>query len=223
MSLQRLFHQKLSPFSRKVRLALAEKRVEVALVEEKFWERRIDFLRLNPAGQVPVLEIDGLVLCDSTAICEYLDETRPDPALLPQGASARAEARRLAAYFDDKFHGEVTVNLLHERVTKRLMKSGYPDSGNIKMGLSAIRYHLDYIDWLADHRRWLAGDTMTIADLSAAAQISCLDYVGDVDWKRVPNAKDWYARIKSRPSFRSLLADSLPGFQVPQHYSDLDF
>ncbi len=223
MSIQRLFHQKLSPFCRKVRLALAEKRIEVALVEEKFWERRIDFLRLNPAGQVPVLEIDGLVLSDSTAICEYLEETRPEPALLPQGAAARAEARRLAAYFDDKFHGEVTVNLLHERVTKRLMKSGYPDSSNIKLGLSAIRYHLDYIDWLSDHRRWLAGDTMTIADLSAAAQLSCLDYVGDVDWNRVPNAKNWYARIKSRPSFRSLLADSLPGFQVPAHYADLDF
>ncbi|WP_118132767.1 glutathione S-transferase family protein [Oceanicella sp. SM1341] len=221
--MQRLFHQKLSPFCRKVRLALAEKRIEVALVEEKFWERRIDFLRLNPAGQVPVLEIDGLVLSDSTAICEYLEETRPEPALLPQGAAARAEARRLAAYFDDKFHGEVTVNLLHERVTKRLMKSGYPDSSNIKLGLSAIRYHLDYIDWLSDHRRWLAGDTMTIADLSAAAQLSCLDYVGDVDWNRVPNAKNWYARIKSRPSFRSLLADSLPGFQVPAHYADLDF
>lgn len=223
MSIQRLYHQKLSPYCRKLRLVLGEKRIEVALVEEKYWERRIDFLRLNPAGQVPVLEIDDLVLSDSTAIFEYLEETRPEQALLPQGAAARAEARRLAAFFDGKFYTEVATNLLHERVTKRLMKSGYPDSSRIKMGLAAIRYHLDYIDWLADQRRWLAGDMMTIADLTAAAHLSCLDYVGDIDWKRVPNAKDWYARIKSRPAFRPLLADNLPGFSTPAHYSDLDF
>lgn len=223
MPIQRLYHQKLSPFCRKIRLALAEKRIEVALVEERYWERRIDFLRLNPAGQVPVLEIDGLVLCDSAAIAEYLEETRPDPALLPREPAARAEARRLAAWFDDKFHHEVTVNLLHERVLKRLMRAGQPDSARIKAGSQAIKYHLDYVDWLAERRRWLAGDQLTLADLAAAAQLSCLDYVGDVDWARCPNAKDWYARIKSRPGFRPLLADSLPGFVAPPHYADLDF
>lgn len=223
MPLQRLHHQKLSPFSRKVRLALAEKRVEVALSEEAWWERRIDFLRLNPAGQVPVLEIDGLVLCDSAAIVEYLDETRPDPPLLPRDPPGRAEARRLAAFFDDKFHREVTMNLLHERVTKRLMRSGQPDSQRIKAGMQAMKYHLDHLDWLAEHRRWLAGNAMTVADLAAAAQLSCLDYTGDVDWPRVRHAKDWYARIKSRPAFRALLADSLPGFTAPPHYADLDF
>ncbi len=223
MPLQRLYHQKLSPFCRKVRLVLAEKRVEVALVEEPYWERRIDFLRLNPAGKVPVLEIDGLTLSDSTAICEYLEETRPEPALMPQGAASRAETRRLVAYFDDKFHHEVTVNLLYERVHKRLMRAGTPDSVRIKAGSTAIKYHLDHIDWLAERRRWLAGEQMSIADLAAAAQLSCLDYVRDVDWARCPNAKEWYARIKSRPAFRPLLADSLPGFQTPEHYADLDF
>lgn len=223
MPVQRLYHQKLSPFCRKVRLALGEKRVEVALVEERYWERRVDFLRLNPAGQVPVLEIDGLVLSDSAVILEYLEETRPDPALLPREPAARAEARRLAAYFDGKFHQEVTVNLLHERVTKRLQRSGQPDSTRIKSGVQAIKYHLDYVDWLADHRRWLAGESFGIADIAAAAQLSCLDYVGDVDWARAPNAKDWYARIKSRPAFRPLLTDSLPGFLASPHYADLDF
>ncbi|RMF34747.1 MAG: glutathione S-transferase family protein, partial [Alphaproteobacteria bacterium] len=153
----------------------------------------------------------------------YLEETRPEPVLLPGSAAERAEARRLSGYFGDKFHREVTDRLLHERVTKRLMRSGHPDSQRIRDGRAAIRYHLDYIDWLADHRRWLAGERLSIADLAAAAQLSSLDYIGDVDWERVPNAKDWYARIKSRPSFRSLLADSLPGFRAPVHYADLDF
>ncbi|MEM8740683.1 MAG: glutathione binding-like protein, partial [Pseudomonadota bacterium] len=124
---------------------------------------------------------------------------------------------------DDKFHHEVTVNLLHERVTKRLSRAGHPDSLRLKAGLAAIRYHLDYIDWLADHRRWLGGERMSLADLAAAAQLSCLDYIGDIDWARVPNATIWYARIKSRPAFRPLLADSLPGFRPPEHYTDLDF
>lgn len=223
MSVQRLYHHKLSPFCRKLRLVLAEKGVEVALVDEQYWDRRTDFLRLNPAGKVPVLEIDGLTLSDSGAICEYLEETRPEPPLLPGTARERAEIRRLTAYFDDKFHHEVTVNLLHERVTKRITRTGHPDSQRLKAGLAAIRYHLDYVDWLADHRRWLAGERMSLADLAAAAQLSCLDYIGDVDWGRAPNAKVWYARVKSRPSFRPLLVDALPGFRPPEHYADLDF
>lgn len=221
--MQRLFHQKLSPFSRKIRLVLSEKRLEVDLIEERYWERRIDFLRLNPAGQVPVLQINGLTLAGSSAICEYLEETCPDPALLPADPAARAEARRLADYFDDKFYHEVCTVLLNERVNKKLQKSGHPDSTRLKAGVQAIKYHLDYLDWLSDQRRWLAGDTMSIADLAAAAQLSCLDYIGDVDWERAPNAREWYARVKSRPSFRPLLSDSLPGFVAPPHYADLDF
>ena len=182
--MRRLYHLPLSPFCRKIRLVLAEKKIEVELVEERPWERRMDFLRLNPAGQVPVLKIDDLVLADSGAIFEYLEETCPEPPLLPQDPAGRAEARRLAAWFDDKFHHEVTANLLYERVNKKLAKTGYPESEQIKAGTRNIKYHLDYIGWLIDHRRWLAGDMLTIADFAAAAHLSCLDYVGDVDWAR---------------------------------------
>ena len=148
----------------------------------------MDFLRMNPAGSVPVLRIDDLVLADSNAIFEYLEETQPEPALLPKNPALRAEARRLVAWFDDKFHDEVTANLLYERVNKKLAKSGYPESERIKAGTRNIKYHLDYIGWLMDHRRWLAGDMLTIADFAAAAHLSCLDYVGDVDWAPQPGA-----------------------------------
>jgi glutathione S-transferase len=221
--MRRLYHLPLSPFSRKIRLVLAEKKIEVELVEERPWERRIDFLRLNPAGQVPVLRIDDMALADSGAIFEYLEEVYPDPPLLPKGPAARAEARRLAAWFDDKFHREVTANLLYERVNKKLAREGYPESERIKAGLRNIRFHIDYVDWLIEQRRWLAGDQMTIADFAAAAHFSCLDYVGDVDWSRSQGLQDWYATIKSRPAFRSILADLVPGFTPPQHYADLDF
>lgn len=221
--MNRLFHVPLSPFCRKVRLSLAEKRIEVELVEERYWEQDPDFLRRNPAAKVPVLKIDGKMMAESAAICEYLEEKYPDPSLMPRDADGRYEVRRLVAWFDDKFHHEVTSKLLYERVNKKVMGQGYPDSKNVKAGARAIKYHLDYMTWLLEHRRWLAGDVMTLADFAAASHLSALDYISDVDWNRSDAVKDWYAKIKSRPAFRSILADQIPGFLPPQHYADLDF
>ncbi|MFZ5708768.1 MAG: glutathione S-transferase family protein [Pseudomonadota bacterium] len=219
----RLYHVPLSPFCRKVRLTLAEKRIEVELVEERYWEQGQEFLRRNPAGKVPVLKLDNRTMSESQAICEYLDETVPVPALMPRSPEGRYEVRRLCAWFDDKFHGEVTANLLYERVNKKIMGLGYPESKNVKTGAQKIKYHLDYLGWLLDQRRWLAGNDMTLADFTAAAHLSSLDYISDVDWDRQANVKEWYAKIKSRPAFRSLLADQIPGFPPPAHYADLDF
>ena len=219
----RLYHFPLSPYCRKVRLTLAEKRLEVELVEERYWEQSAEFLRRNPAGKVPVLKIDAKLMSESQAICEYLEEAYPNPPLMPRDIDTRYEVRRLCAWFDDKFHSEVTSKLLYERVHKKIMGQGYPDSKNVKSGAVRIKYHIDYLGWLLDQRRWLAGDMMTLADFSAAAHLSSLDYISDVDWNRNPAVKDWYAKIKSRPSFRSLLADQIPGFPPPAHYANLDF
>ncbi|MBT5294354.1 MAG: glutathione S-transferase family protein [Octadecabacter sp.] len=221
--MNRLYHYPLSPFSRKVRLSLSEKRIEVELVEERYWEQDADFLRRNPAGKVPVLKMGNRMMADSTAICEYLEETHPTPPLLPRGADNRYEVRRLVAWFDDKFNEEVTTKLMGERVFRKVMGTGYPDSANVKAGSKAVKYHLDYMHWLLDQRRWLAGNEMSLADFAAASHLSCLDYVSDVDWNRSAIVKDWYAKIKSRPAFRSILADQISGFPQPSHYNDLDF
>jgi glutathione S-transferase len=221
--MNRLFHVPLSPYCRKVRLSLAEKKIEVELVEERYWEQDADFLRRNPAGKVPVLKMNGMMLAESAPICEYIEELYPEPALMPRDPKARYEVRRLVSWFDDKFHNEVTSKLLYERVNKKLMARGYPDSKNVKSGAQKIKYHLDYMGWLLDQRRWLAGDVMTLADFAAAAHLSSLDYISDVDWNRNAGVKDWYAKIKSRPAFRSILADNVPGFPPPAHYADLDF
>jgi glutathione S-transferase len=219
----RLYHFPLSPFCRKVRLVLAEKKLEVELVEERYWEPTPEFMRRNPAGKVPVLKIDARMLSESQAICEYLDESVPQPPLMPRDVDGRYEVRRLCAWFDDKFQSEVTSKLLHERVNKKVMGQGYPDSKNVKVGSQRIKGHIDYMAQLLDERRWLAGDVMTLADLTAAAHLSCLDYISDVDWHRSAVVKDWYAKIKSRPSFRALLADQISGFPPAPHYADLDF
>lgn len=219
-----LFHLPLSPYSRKVRLALAEKRIPFDMRVERVWERREDFLTMNPACTVPVLvEDNGLTIADSNAICEYLDEAYPDMPLLGRTLAERVEVRRLVAWFDGKFHAEVGANLHYEKQMKRLMGRGNPDATAIRAGYANLRPHLEYIGWLAETRPWLAGTSLTLADLAAAAHLSVLDFIGDVDWTLNDGAKDWYARMKSRPSFRPLLADRVTGVTPPTHYADLDF
>jgi len=219
-----LYHLWLSPHSRKVRVVLAENDMEFTPRIEKVWERNKGFLALNPFGDVPVLvEPDGAVLSDSAAICEFLDEVHPEPGLLGSDPAVRAEVRRLVAWFDRKFDGEVTQNLVGEKVMKRFLGLGEPSSKAIRAGLRNIHYHLDYIAYLVERRKWLAGDDMSLADIAAAAHLSVADYLGDVPWDGHADAKAWYARMKSRPSFRAILADRIPGIAPPKHYDDLDF
>ncbi|PIE11919.1 MAG: glutathione S-transferase [Rhodobacterales bacterium] len=219
----RLYHFPLCPFSRKVRLTLAEKKIELELVEDRYWEKSPELMRRNPAGKVPVLRMGDRLMPESMAICEYIEAKHPEPPLLPKSAEDRYEVRRLVSWFDDTFYHEVTSKLLGERMYRKLQGTGYPDSKNVRAGLQAIKYHLDYMTWLLDQRRWLAGNTLSLADFAAAAHLSCIDYFTDVDWNRSDVVKDWYATIKSRPAFRSLLTDQIPGFPQPPHYADLDF
>ena len=173
---------------------------------------------------MPVLvEDSGLIVADSNVICEYVEEAYPDVPLLGQTFAERVECRRLVSWFDGKFHGEVTRNLLGEKHMKRLMGRGNPDASALRAGYTNLKFHMTYIGWLAETRRWLAGAALSLADFAAAGQLSALDYIGDVDWELSAAAKDWYARVKSRPCFRSLLADRVSGVTPPDHYADLDF
>lgn len=219
-----LFHLWLSPQCRKIRVMLAVKGLDFTLQVEKTWERRPEFLAMNPAGGVPVLvEPDGLLLAGHTAIVEFIEEVYPDPPLIGATPAARAETRRLAAWFDGKFDTEVTANLVDQKIMNRFLGLGEPDSGAIRAGHANIHHHLDYIAWLAERRRWLAGDDFSLADIAAAAHLSAVDYLGDVPWEEHQGAKDWYARVKSQPAFRPLLGDHIPGCPPPKHYADLDF
>ena len=227
-----LFHYPFCPHSRFVRLILEELGLTARLVEERVWERRQEFLVLNPAGTTPVLAEEGVPAVPGAAIiAEYLDETRgtamPSLRLLPAEAAERIEVRRLMSWFNDKFFAEASGALVTERVYKRYMPAtdggGPPNTETMRAARSNIKYHLTYIGWLVRRRDWLAGDRLTYADLSAAAHLSAVDYLGDVPWHEDETAKAWYARIKSRPSFRTLLGETLPGLAPSPSYANLDF
>ncbi len=226
----RLYHFPLDPFCRRLRLAIGEYGASAELVEERPWDVRPGFLELNPAGQVPVfVDDDGTVAAGIEAASEYLEETRGGPArtLLGPDPAARAETRRLVAWFDQKFYHEVSGPLLAEKVVRRFMSreagGGPPEMGRVRAAMGFIRGHLDYIGGLAETRNWLAGDALSAADLAAASHLSVIDYLGDVPWHDNPGAKNWYQRIKSRPTFRPLLADQVRGMSPPRVYADLDF
>jgi glutathione S-transferase len=219
-----LYHLPLSPYCRKVRLVLGEKRLPFELRVEKVWDRRPEYLELNPAAAVPtLLEDNGLAVPDSGVICEYLEEAYPDTPLMGHTLGERVEVRRLVAWFDGKFALDVTRNLNEEKYLKRLAGRGQPDAAALRAGYANLRDHLHYLGWLAETRKWLAGSSISLADFAAAAHLSVLDFAGDVDWSISEGAREWYARMKSRPSFRPLLADRVPGMTPPAHYADLDF
>lgn len=209
----------LNPLSRKVRVALAEKALPFELRVEKTWERRTEFLTLNPAGDVPVLvEENGTTLANSQVICEYLEEAYPDcGTLLGLDAVQRAETRRLVSWFDGKFNNEVTENLLGEKFMKPFLRLGEPQGASIRAGQANIHYHLDYIGFLTEKRAWLAGDAFSLADIAAAAHLSSLDFIGDVPWGDHGAAQSWYGRVKARPSFEGLLLEEVPGLTAAPH------
>ncbi|MGB3710360.1 MAG: glutathione S-transferase family protein [Erythrobacter sp.] len=219
-----LYQFPLCPFSRKIRLLMGEKNVAYDLVREDPWAASEEFYDLNPAGRTPVLvnEEKGIALADSRAIAEYLEETVDKSPMINGPAAYRAEIRRLVALFDENFFTDVTQPLLLERMKKRIVLRQPPDSRALRDAMRMAHGHLDYMDWLIDNRPWLAGSTMSLADLTAAAQISVADYLGGIDWKGHDQTRGWYAVFKSRPSFRPLLSERMDVIKPPEHYALVD-
>ena len=226
-----LYHHPLDPFSRRVRLSLGEHEVPAELAEEQPWALSRGFLDINPTGILPLfVEGAGVSVTGAEAIGEYLEETasagKPG-GLLGEDPLQRAEVRRLVAWFDTRFYREVGRPILTEKIQRRFAKpedgGGAPNMAAVRAGLQNIRPHLALIGALIEKRNWLAGDDLSLADFAAAAHLSCIDYLGDVPWSENEAAKDWYVRVKSRPSFRPLLADRIRGMPPVSHYVDLDF
>ncbi|WDI32095.1 glutathione S-transferase family protein [Hyphococcus flavus] len=224
-----LFHMPLDPASRLIRIVLAEKGLPAQAIEKRPWDDEDGALAsVNPALTIPVLMDEPptggeLAICPTTVIIEYLEDAYPNESLMPSTSAARAETRRVTQWFMDKFDVEVTGNTVRERINRRLMRRGQPDYERLKIGADCLVWHLDYCAFLLEQRTWFAGERYTVADIAAAAQFSCLDYLDLVPWEKFPGVKEWYARMKSRPAMRPVLRDRLDGIPPPSHYDDPDF
>jgi len=218
-----LVHHSISPQSRKIRLIMAEKKMLFVLKEENPWNLSQEMLNINPAGELPILIFDGTVVSGNNAITEYLEESNPQYKLLPEKPLEKAEVRRLVEWFDIKFYNEVYKYIVTEKIIKRFHLKQAPNTKILKAGLNNLKFHLEYIDYLADRNNYLAGKELSLADLTAAAHLSIIDYLGDISWNEYKNAKIWYAKIKSRPSFKDILKDTIRGIQPSSNYTNLDF
>ena len=219
-----LHHYPLSPSSRLIRLYLSEKKIDFVTKLEVPWERNETYLKLNPSGDVPTLIDDNnTILCGSNVIIEYFEESESNISLIPGKLYEKSEVRRLIEWFESKFYREVTFPLLNNRIIKRFVGEKNPSSEIIRGALQNLKIHLPYLEWLTENRKWVAGNDFSAADLAAASQLSVLDFMGDLNWFDYGDARAWYAKIKSRPSFRQLLSDEVEGINPPAHYNNLDF
>jgi len=210
--MRKLYHYPLDPASRQARIALAEKKLKVKLEPIDPWNPDSAFVEMTPEGMPPTL-VDivpggSVTISGARAICEYANDGSPRHPLLPEDRAERAEARRIAAWFDTKFTQEVNAYILHEKIEKSLTGS---------------QFHLSYFGWLLERRDWLGGTAFGLADIAGAANISCLDFLGEIKWRDWPELKRWYQTVKSRPSVQPLLQDRVAGLRAPRHYTDLDF
>ena len=218
-----LLHHPVSAISKKIRIIMAEKKILFVLREEEPWNLSAEMYKLNPAGELPVFIFDGNVISGNYAITEFLEEINTDNKLITGDAKQKAEIRRLSEWFDNKFSKEVSNSLINEKIYKRFYKGLSPDSKILKTTFNNLNFHMEYIDWLCESRNYLAGNVFSLADMSAAAQFSIIDYLGDVPWEGYKNAKLWYSKIKSRPSFKDILKDNIKGILPSKHYANLDF
>ena len=217
-----IYHHTVCPFSRAIRIILEEKQIDYTLHEEKYWERRREFVKINPASSVPIILDNGVYICGIYPILEYFEE-QYHFNLMGHGTKQKADIRRLLDWFGYKLHKEVSSYIVDEKVIKYLTRSGEPNSLAIRAAKNNLSYHMEYIGFMLKQNKWIAGESLTYVDFITAAQLSILDYVGDIAWEHYPMVKDWYSVIKSRPSFKPILQDSISNLRPSLCYKNLDF
>ncbi len=214
------------------RITLAEKKLKVRETVVNPWESNTEFASLTAEGLPPVLvdltQHGTHTISGARAIMEYANDGSKRHPLLSEDPFERAEARRICAWFDGRFAQEVDAYILAEKVERAVLSQSHFDAGTadldvLREGRVNLTEHLDYLSELLEKRDWLAGRRYSLGDIAAAAHISCLDFLGEISWRDRPVLKDWYQKIKSRPSFRGLLGDRQPGLRASRHYTDLDF
>ncbi|OPZ77345.1 MAG: Dichloromethane dehalogenase [Alphaproteobacteria bacterium ADurb.Bin438] len=213
-----LYHYPLSPFCRKIRLMLSEKGLLFQL-EDRFPSK---LMEKAPLEEPPLLFDENNYIYDHYVIAEYIEEAYKSPNLFGETLTERAEIRRLSRWFDEKFFLEVSSHIINEKIKKRLAGEE-PNSTNLYYAKKNLNDHLFYISHLLTKNAKLASKYLSLADISASAHLSVLDYLGEINWEKYPEVKEWYACMKSRPSFSPLLSDKVRGIFPSSHYKNPDF
>ncbi|MDR1476192.1 MAG: glutathione S-transferase family protein [Holosporales bacterium] len=224
--MRKLFHYPLCALSRCVRFVLAEKKLDFEAIHEIPWEPSEELLDYNLFGTLPVLiDISGTSIPGCNPIVEYLEEVYTDINLIGIEPVDRAEVRRIMDWFEFTFYSEVYKPFITEKILKRFMKNvdRTSDPASIRLAGAKLTIHMEYINWLVDRRNWLSGRIFSVADICVASFLSVLDYLGVIPWQKFGIAKEWYARIKSRPGFRGILKDNLSQIPPSADYANLDF
>ncbi|MCS6757975.1 MAG: glutathione S-transferase family protein [Candidatus Devosia euplotis] len=217
----------LDPASRLIRLMCAEYGVPLDIEEIKPWLRTAELLEINPASTLPILIDDNdqpiVGLLANIHLIEDLYTPSAVAGLIPPDPIMRAEMWRLIEWVIFKLNDEVTRYVLEEKIVKRDHRGATPDPAVLRVAKANLNEHMLYFNWLFANRSWLTGDELTLADFALAAHLSTLDYLGDIDWGKAGETRDWYSRIKSRPAFRTLLNDRVLAMPPHKGYADLDF
>jgi glutathione S-transferase len=178
------------------------------------------------AEHLPVfVELDGSRHIGLWAIVDQLEGNYPAHPLTPEEPQPRAESLRLLDWAMGPLLESVTRRIVYERASQRYTGSTSrraPDMEIVRTGRDALRTALAEVGGMAERNGCLASRDCSLGDLAVAANLSAIDYFGEVPWSEFPAAAEWYMRIKSRPAFRTLLADRVPGQPPAAHYPDLD-
>lgn len=213
--MRRLVHLLLSPPSRFARLLIAEKRLTVDPVAPE------DIL-----DHLPVFtDLDGARAQGLWAIVDHLEGNYPEHPMAPEDPAQRAESLRILDWAMGPFLDTVTRRIVYEKASQRFTGAPQrhaPDMEVIRAGREALRAALAVLGQQAETNGYMACRECSLGDLAIAAHLSALDYFGEVPWGEFHGIAEWYMRMKSRPAFRTLLSDRVPGQPPVAHYADLD-
>lgn len=207
---------------------MSELEIEYSMSREDYWLRRGEFLSNNPSASLPILVIeeDGQKLGPIIGyypIVEFLHEKFDKFYLMPDNFILLSEIRKYIFWFNDKFFREVTKVIVDEKVIRPLTRSGEPRSDYLRAAKNNLNHHFKILENILENNSYLVSDKVTLADIVAASHVSIVDYFGEIQWDLWPLIKHWYSILKSRPAFRLVLADRIPGLNPPSYYLDPDF
>jgi glutathione S-transferase len=220
-----LYHHPVCPLSRQIRVFLKEAEMDFSMAREDYWLRRKEFLQINPAGNLPVIETDKFspTLIGTYSIIEYMNENFEDFYFMPKSFDDRAEVRKSISWFNDKFQREVSKILIDEKMIRLLMHAGGPRSSFIRAAKANLNQHFQLLSSALEKKSHISLEKISCADIVAASHISTVDYFGEINWDSWGVIKEWYSIIKSRPAFQTILQDRVAGFTPPKDYANLDF